>query len=175
MMGAVKVRFWGTRGSIASPGPGTARYGGNTSCVELRAADGTLIVLDCGTGARELGLHLVQTEPQPLRIHLFIGHTHWDHIQGFPFFVPAFLPGTELNIYAPLGFQRGLEEGMGGGKGETYVPGELPRGSRTGGQRAALPSRPSPTASRSGAPRAGCPDTLATSVTSTFSGTRTSS
>ena len=124
-MGAVKVRFWGTRGSIASPGPGTARYGGNTSCVELRAADGTLIVLDCGTGARELGLHLVQTEPQPLRIHLFIGHTHWDHIQGFPFFVPAFLPGTELNIYAPLGFQRGLEEAMAGQMEYSYFPVKL--------------------------------------------------
>lgn len=83
------VRFWGTRGSIASPGDGTTRFGGNTSCVELRAPDGTIIVLDCGTGARELGLHLLQTLAQPLRLHLFIGHTHWDHIQGFPFFVPA--------------------------------------------------------------------------------------
>ena len=85
------VRFWGTRGSIASPGEGTVRYGGNTSCVELRAGDGTVIVLDCGTGARDLGLHLVRTMPSPLRLHLLIGHTHWDHIQGFPF-SPAFLP-----------------------------------------------------------------------------------
>ena len=69
------VRFWGTRGSIASPGEGTVRYGGNTSCVELRAGDGTVIVLDCGTGARDLGLHLVRTMPSPLRLHLFIGHT----------------------------------------------------------------------------------------------------
>jgi len=121
----VKVRFWGTRGSIAAPGSSTARYGGNTSCIEVRAADGTLIVLDCGTGARELGLHLARTERQPLRIHLFIGHTHWDHIQGFPFFVPAFLPGTELNIYAPLGFQHGLEGAMAGQMEYSYFPVKL--------------------------------------------------
>ncbi len=117
----MRVRFWGTRGSIATPGRSTAHYGGNTSCVELRAADGTLIVLDCGTGARALGLHLAESR-QPLRLHLFIGHTHWDHIQGFPFFVPAFEPGTELNIYAPLGFQRGLEEALAGQMEYAYFP-----------------------------------------------------
>ncbi len=119
------VRFWGTRGSIASPGEGTARYGGNTSCVEVRAGDGTVIVLDCGTGARELGLHLVRTMPSPMRLHLFIGHTHWDHIQGFPFFVPAFLPGSELNVYAPLGFQQSLEEAMAGQMEYSYFPVKL--------------------------------------------------
>ncbi|HET7343878.1 MAG TPA: MBL fold metallo-hydrolase, partial [Methylomirabilota bacterium] len=119
------VKFWGTRGSIAAPGDRTARYGGNTSCVEVRAGDGTVIVLDCGTGARELGLHLVRTMPQPLRLHLFIGHTHWDHIQGFPFFVPAFLPGAELNVYAPLGFQQSLEEAMSGQMEYSYFPVKL--------------------------------------------------
>src|SRR2546427_10673355 len=122
--GSVYVRFWGTRGSIAAPGRHTARYGGNTSCVEVRGADGTLVVLDCGTGARGLGLHLGQL-PQPPRLHLFIGHTHWDHIQGFPFFVPAFVPGAELNIYAPLGFQRGLEEAMAGQMEYSYFPVKL--------------------------------------------------
>jgi diguanylate cyclase (GGDEF)-like protein len=121
----VYVRFWGTRGSIASPGEHTARYGGNTSCVEVRAPDGTVIVLDCGTGARELGLHLVRTMPSPMRLHLFIGHTHWDHIQGFPFFVPAFLPGSELNVYAPLGFQQSLEEAMSGQMEYSYFPVKL--------------------------------------------------
>jgi len=119
---AMQVRFWGTRGSIAAPGPNTARYGGNTSCVEVRASDGTVIILDCGTGARELGLHLERTMQQPIRLHLFIGHTHWDHIQGFPFFVPAFLPGSELNIYAPIGFQRGLEDAMAGQMEYSYFP-----------------------------------------------------
>src|SRR5207302_919357 len=119
------VRFWGTRGSIATPGGRTAVYGGNTSCTEVRAADGTVVVLDCGTGARELGLHLVRTVPQPMRLHLFIGHTHWDHIQGFPFFVPAFLPGAELNVYAPLGFQQSLEEAMSGQMEYSYFPVKL--------------------------------------------------
>jgi diguanylate cyclase (GGDEF)-like protein len=93
--------------------------------VEVRAEDGTLIVLDCGTGARELGLHLVRTMPSPMRLHLFIGHTHWDHIQGFPFFVPAFLPGVELNVYAPLGFQQSLEEAMSGQMEYSYFPVKL--------------------------------------------------
>jgi diguanylate cyclase (GGDEF)-like protein len=93
--------------------------------VEVRASDGTVIVLDCGTGARELGLHLVRTLPSPIRLHLFIGHTHWDHIQGFPFFVPAFLPGAELNVYAPLGFQQSLEEAMSGQMEYSYFPVKL--------------------------------------------------
>jgi phosphoribosyl 1,2-cyclic phosphodiesterase len=119
------VRFWGTRGSIATPGPQTAHYGGNTSCVEVRADDGTLLILDCGTGARELGLHLLQVEPRPLHLHLLIGHTHWDHIQGFPFFDPAFLPDTELSLYAPHDVQRSLEEALAGQMQYPYFPVKL--------------------------------------------------
>ncbi len=118
----MQVRFWGTRGSIASPGPQTAKFGGNTSCVQVVAGDGTQIILDCGTGARPLGQHLVDTKTTPLRVHLFIGHTHWDHIQGFPFFMPVFLPDTELNVYAPRGFQRNLEETLAGQMQHAYFP-----------------------------------------------------
>ncbi len=119
------VRFWGTRGSIPTPGPGTAHYGGNTSCVELQTEDGNLFVFDCGTGIRELGLSLLGRSATPPRIHILIGHTHWDHIQGFPFFTPVFLPGTEINIYAPLGFQRSLEDAMSGQMQYSYFPVKL--------------------------------------------------
>src|SRR5438093_12676507 len=91
-------------------------------CVEVRTSVGTVIVLDLGTGARDLGMELMRSAPQPLRLHLFIGHTHWDHIQGFPFFTPAFLPEAELNIYAPVGFKRGVEEALAGQMQYSYFP-----------------------------------------------------
>jgi phosphoribosyl 1,2-cyclic phosphodiesterase len=119
------VRFWGTRGSIATPGPQTTHYGGNTSCVEVRTDDGTMIMLDCGTGARELGLHLLRCQERPLRLHLSLSHTHWDHIQGFPFFDPAFLPDTELHLYAPRDFQHRLEEALAGQMHSAYFPVKL--------------------------------------------------
>jgi phosphoribosyl 1,2-cyclic phosphodiesterase/CheY-like chemotaxis protein len=119
------VRFWGTRGSIATPGLHTSLYGGNTSCIEVRTDDGMLIMLDCGTGARELGLHLLRAQERPLSLHLFISHTHWDHIQGFPFFNPAFLPDTELHLYAPGGFQESLEEALAGQMRYAYFPVKL--------------------------------------------------
>src|SRR5215204_6474547 len=91
----MEIRFWGTRGSLAKPGRMTLRYGGNTSCVEVRGDDGTLIVLDCGTGAHGLGQALLSAGPR-CDGHLMITHTHWDHIQGFPFFAPLFVPGTSM-------------------------------------------------------------------------------
>ena len=104
---SVRVTFWGTRGSIATPGPDTVRYGGNTSCVSIRTDDGTLIVIDCGTGARTLGRHLLaESGGEPVDGHIFVSHTHWDHIQGFPFFQPLFQPGSTWHVYGPAGFGR---------------------------------------------------------------------
>src|SRR5688572_22408326 len=120
------VRFWGTRGSIPAPGPETLRYGGNTPCVEVRTgdgdgdADGELLILDCGTGARKLGLTLARSGP--LKAHLLLGHTHADHIQGLPFFVPAFVRGSELTIYGPGGLDRDLASAIGGQMEYTYFP-----------------------------------------------------
>jgi len=90
----VRVEFWGTRGSIAKPGSSTVRYGGNTSCVEVRSKRGTLVILDCGTGAHPLGQSLISGGAKSLRGHILISHTHWDHIQGIPFFAPLFVPGN---------------------------------------------------------------------------------
>jgi len=120
----MRVRFWGTRGSIATPGESTVRYGGNTSCVELRSASGTVIVFDCGTGVRALGAALMdQAEKSgPVRGHILISHTHWDHIQGLPFFAPLFTPGNEWDIYAPRGFEQSLKETLAGQMQYTYFP-----------------------------------------------------
>jgi CheY-like chemotaxis protein len=118
----MRIRFWGTRGSLAKPGPTTLRYGGNTSCVEVRTRDGTLIVLDCGTGAHGLGLALAASDERPLRGHLMLSHTHWDHIQGFPFFAPLFTAGNEWDIYAPGGLGQHLETTLAGQMEYTYFP-----------------------------------------------------
>lgn len=106
----IKVRFWGTRGSIATPGQPTIRYGGNTSCVEVRC-DGHILVFDAGTGIRDLGNRLLKEFPtQPMTVHLFISHTHWDHIQGFPFFLPAYQPKNTIHLYGPPGRDKSFGE-----------------------------------------------------------------
>jgi len=117
----MRIRFWGTRGSIAKPGPSTLRHGGNTSCVELRASDGTLIVLDCGTGALALGQSLVGGS-EPVRGNLLIGHTHWDHIQGFPFFAPLFEEGSQWSVYAPGSGDRKFQASLAGQMAYEYSP-----------------------------------------------------
>jgi phosphoribosyl 1,2-cyclic phosphodiesterase len=104
----MQVRFWGTRGSLPKPGTGTTRYGGNTSCVEVRTRCGELIVLDCGTGVHDLGQALLAGGPK--RGHLLITHTHWDHIQGFPFFAPLFEAQHQWDFYAPGYRERNLEQ-----------------------------------------------------------------
>ena len=118
----MQVRFWGTRGSIARPGPGTVRYGGNTSCVEVRSARGTLVVLDCGTGAHALGQALMAAGGKGLRGHILISHTHWDHIQGIPFFDPLFVAGNEWDIYGPKGLGQSLRETLAGQMQYAYFP-----------------------------------------------------
>jgi phosphoribosyl 1,2-cyclic phosphodiesterase len=93
----MKVRFWGVRGSIPAPGSHTVRYGGNTTCIEVRCDDGTLIILDAGTGIFPLAQQLLRQ--MPVQANIFISHTHWDHIQGLPFFTPLYIPGNTVRIH----------------------------------------------------------------------------
>jgi phosphoribosyl 1,2-cyclic phosphodiesterase len=95
----VEIRFWGVRGSVASSGPGLARVGGNTSCVEV-VHEGTRLIFDAGTGVRPLGEALLR-DARPVQASLFFSHLHWDHVQGFPFFAPAYLASSELVLHGP--------------------------------------------------------------------------
>ncbi len=122
-----RVTFWGVRGSIAAPGPETVRYGGNTPCVTVEHND-ELLILDAGTGLRRLGLELMRrgkpSAPgsKALDLNMLITHTHWDHIQGFPFFVPAYVPGNKLQIYGPRTIDRPLEKVLRGQMDPVYFP-----------------------------------------------------
>src|SRR5271156_2040859 len=107
----MQITFWGVRGSIPTPGPETVEIGGNTSCVELRAGK-AILVFDGGTGLRLLGKKLVKE--MPITAHLFFSHVHWDHIQGFPFFDPAFVPGNTIHLYGGNNVSRTLEETLAG-------------------------------------------------------------
>jgi phosphoribosyl 1,2-cyclic phosphodiesterase len=105
------ITFWGVRGSIPTPGPNTVHFGGNTSCVELRAGK-AILIFDGGTGLRLLGKKLLRE--MPLTAHMFFSHVHWDHIQGFPFFEPAFVAGNEFHLYGGNNVSRTLEETLAG-------------------------------------------------------------
>ena len=119
---SLKVRFWGVRGSIAAPGPETIRYGGNTPCVTLeRGKD--LLILDAGTGVRKLGVSLqAEAAGKPLTVNMLITHTHWDHIQGFPFFVPAYVPGNKVNVWGPPSMEKPLGKVLRGQMDPAYFP-----------------------------------------------------
>lgn len=121
-LSTTSVKFWGTRGSIATPGRSTMRYGGNTSCVEMRCGD-TLLMFDCGTGAREMGAALAQEfADRDLNINLLVSHTHWDHIQGFPFFAPAYLANCNITIYSARGCDKRLDKIFTGQMDASYFP-----------------------------------------------------
>lgn len=120
----MQLAFWGVRGSIPAPGPATVRYGGNTSCVSLRPSAGGLIVLDCGTGARNLGMSLMDG---PFgqghgEASILLSHAHWDHIQGFPFFVPLYQPGNRFQIFGVAKSSAMLEGILEGQMAPQYFP-----------------------------------------------------
>ena len=117
-----RMKFWGVRGSIPTPGPSTVFFGGNTSCVELRV-DGELIILDAGSGIRPLGQALdVEFGAQPMNITVLVTHTHWDHIQGFPFFLPAYRAKNRVRILGYEGARDGLAATLAGQMESPYFP-----------------------------------------------------
>ena len=101
----MKIKFWGVRGSIPVPGPNTVKYGGNTTCIEIRSDERELIILDGGSGIFPLAQSLLAE--MPLRANVFITHSHWDHIQGLPFFIPIFVPGNRLLLHGAHDFVSG--------------------------------------------------------------------
>lgn len=122
----MKVKFWGVRGSIPCPGPTTQKYGGNGACIELRVGKKQrIVIIDAGSGIRELGNSLMKNDlPNgPISADIFLSHTHWDHIMGFPYFVPIYVPGSKLNVYGPVTFEEDpLEEVVGGQMKYRYFP-----------------------------------------------------
>lgn len=133
------VRFWGVRGSIASPGASTAEVGGNTSCVEVRCGSQRLI-LDAGTGLRALGDSLL-AEKKPIDATLLLSHFHWDHIQGLPFFVPAYLPSTKLTIVGSSDGRHSLRDKLSRQMTEPHFPVQLDDLSAELGYREARPNQ----------------------------------
>ena len=118
---AAFVKFWGTRGSIPTPASWTRVYGGNTPCVEVRFG-GTVFICDAGSGIRELGKDLLTRQPPPKELHLLISHTHWDHIQGFPFFAPVYTAATQIHVYGRHGGEISPYQLLSGQMSSDYFP-----------------------------------------------------
>jgi len=118
----MQITFWGVRGSIPAPGPSTVEIGGNTSCVEVRAGK-AILIFDGGTGLRMLGKKLLKETP--ITAHMFFSHVHWDHIQGFPFFEPAFVKGNEFHLYGGNNVSRTLAETLEGQMDQPNFPVDL--------------------------------------------------
>ena len=120
----MNLAFYGVRGSIPAPGPATVRYGGNTACVAVKPEGGGLIILDCGTGARNLGIGLMEGPFGQGRgeASILLSHAHWDHIQGFPFFVPLYQPGNRFHIFGGAKSSSMLEGILEGQMAPQYFP-----------------------------------------------------
>jgi len=122
----MKVKLWGVRGSIPCPGPDTVEFGGNTACLEIRfGKEERLIIIDAGSGIRKLGEAVMKKDlaKGPIKTQLFLTHTHWDHIMGFPFFIPIFIPGTEIDVYGPVTYEdEGLDKIIGDQLRYRYFP-----------------------------------------------------
>jgi phosphoribosyl 1,2-cyclic phosphodiesterase len=117
------ITFWGVRGSYPVPGAATVRYGGQTSCVEVRAASGASVIVDAGTGLRALGQKRSrEAAGEPQEHHILLSHVHWDHIQGLPFFEPAYVPGTRIEVYASLAAADELRPVIGGITRHEFFP-----------------------------------------------------
>ncbi len=108
----MRVRFWGVRGTIPTPGPNTLRYGGNTPCIDIKTIDGQLIIIDAGTGIRSLGDELIKANAGHIEATLLLSHTHWDHIQGLPFFDPLLVRGNRFRLLGPRRENISLEESV---------------------------------------------------------------
>ncbi|MEJ2025166.1 MAG: MBL fold metallo-hydrolase, partial [Deltaproteobacteria bacterium] len=117
----MKIKFWGTRGSIAAPGKDTALYGGNTTCLELTLESGRTVIVDAGTGIRRLGEQLQALEG-PVDIHLLITHIHWDHVLGFPFFGPIYDPATNIVLDGYPTCMKGLRYTFDNKMGDGFFP-----------------------------------------------------
>jgi phosphoribosyl 1,2-cyclic phosphodiesterase len=121
----MRVKFWGVRGNVVMPGPFTIEYGGNTSCIEIRGDNNELLIIDAGTGLRELGMWLMGNDfkdNKEVTSNILLTHTHWDHIQGFPFYIPIFFPQNNITFFGPVSKDDTLEDVVAGQMNYAYFP-----------------------------------------------------